>query len=207
VNNVGIQKHAQVITAEGVESSFATNILGHYLLTRELLNRNLLSENSCVIEVSSGGMYYQAMKCADLNITGDGYLGNRAYGLAKRAQMILAGYLREKYAGTQRSFYAMHPGWVNTASVNRSMPRFVAIMRSVLRVHAQGADTIIWLADTRPKQKAREAMWFDRKERTAHLFAHTPKSIDTAADVVATLESHIAPRAESAHAEPLRTRA
>ncbi len=191
VNNVGIQKRDQTITKEGLETSFATNILGHYLLTRDLLDRKLLSDKSTVIEVSSGGMYNHAMVAKDLNITGEGYLGVRAYGLSKRAQVMLTRYWREKYSNEGRAFYSMHPGWVDTASVGRSMPRFRDMLKSVLRTHAQGADTIVWLAANRPQQQAAEAIWFDRKERAAHIYAHTPKSAASAADVVTELESRL----------------
>lgn len=191
VNNVGIQKRDQIITGEGVEFSFATNVLGHYLLTRELLARNMLADNAVVIEVSSGGMYNHAMVVDDLNITGEGYLGVRAYGLAKRAQVMLASYWRQQYADTARSFYAMHPGWTRTASVGRSMPRFVAILKPVLRKHCQGADTIVWLAATRPQHVQAESIWFDRKERPAHIYAHTPKSGASCAEVVQTLERFV----------------
>ena len=191
VNNVGIQKKDQVLTAEGIEASFATNILGHYLLTRELLDSGLLKDDCTVIEVASGGMYNHMMVVDDLNITGPGYLGVRAYGLAKRAQVMLTRAWREKYAGTARNFYAMHPGWVNTASVNRSMPRFVAILKSVLRSHQQGADTIVYLADQKPKQQQADVIWFDRKERSAHIFAHTPHTKNSPQDVVQALEGHL----------------
>ena len=191
VNNVGIQKKDQVLTAEGIEASFATNILGHYLLTRELLDSGLLKEDCTVIEVASGGMYNHMMVVEDLNITGPGYLGVRAYGLAKRAQVMMTAAWREKYAGSARNFYAMHPGWVNTASVNRSMPRFVAILKSVLRSHAQGADTIVYLADEKPKQKQSDVIWFDRAERSAHIFAHTPHTKNSPQDVVQALERHL----------------
>jgi hypothetical protein len=93
VNNVGIQKRDQIITAEGLETSFATNILSHYLFTRELLARGLLAADASVIETSSGGMYNHPMVVRDLNITGDGYLGVRAYGLSKRAQVMLTANL------------------------------------------------------------------------------------------------------------------
>jgi len=190
VNNVGIQRHVQIMTAEGFESSFATNLQGHYLFTRELLDRGLLHDDAVVIEVSSGGMYNHPLVVADLNKTGSGYLGVRAYGLAKRAQVVLTRYWRERYAGTRRSFYVMHPGWVDTASVGRSMPRFRKILRPILRSHEQGADTIVWLAATRPPQANLESIWFDRKERPVHIYAHTPKSPDKAADLVAFLEAN-----------------
>lgn len=193
VNNVGIQKREQVITREGLETSFATNVLGHYLLTRELLRRNLLGNDAAVIEVSSGGMYNHAMVVNDLNKTAQGYLGVRAYGLSKRAQVMLVSHWRKEFADTGRVFYAMHPGWVDTAAVGRSMPRFRAILKSVLREHAQGADTIVWLAATRARQAATEAIWFDRKERPVHIYEHTPKSTASGAELVAMLEACVLP--------------
>ena len=195
VNNVGIQKRDQILTAEGLETSFATNILGHYLLTRELLSRNMLTDNAIVVEVSSGGMYNHAMVVKDLNITGPGYLGVRAYGLSKRAQVMLISSWRQKYAETGKTFYVMHPGWADTAAVGRSMPRFRATLKSVLRKHYQGADTIVWLADTRPQQNGSESIWFDRKERPVHIYAHTPKSMATGAELVTALENAVLARA------------
>ena len=189
VNNVGIQKRDQILTKEGLETSFATNILSHYLFTRELLRRGLLRDSAVVIEVSSGGMYNHPLVVKDLNITGAGYVGVRAYGLSKRAQVVLTRHWRETAAGTGRAFYVMHPGWVDTLAVGRSMPRFQAILKPVLRTHAQGADTIVWLAATRPNQNSAESIWFDRKERRVHIYAHTPKSTDTAADLVDFLAS------------------
>ena len=189
INNVGIQKRDQILTKEGLETSFATNILSHYLLTTALLERKLLRDKAIVIEVSSGGMYNHPMVVKDLNITGDGYLGVRAYGLSKRAQVMLTAYWREKYAPTGMDFYVMHPGWVDTAAVGRSMPRFRAMLKSVLREHYQGADTIVWLADRRPRQEAVESIWFDRKERPVHIYEHTPKSKATRAELVEFLES------------------
>jgi dehydrogenase/reductase SDR family protein 12 len=189
INNVGIQKRDQILTKEGLETSFATNILSHYLLTTALLERKLLRDKAIVIEVSSGGMYNHPMVVRDLNITGDGYLGVRAYGLSKRAQVMLTAYWREKYAQTGMDFYVMHPGWVDTAAVGRSMPRFRAMLKSVLREHYQGADTIVWLADRRPRQEAVESIWFDRKERPVHIYEHTPKSKATRAELVEFLES------------------
>lgn len=190
VNNVGIQKRDQIITREGLETSFATNILSHYLFTRELLAGGLLSEAATVIEVSSGGMYNHPLVVKDLNITGPGYVGVRAYGLSKRAQVVLTQHWRRQHAGSARRFYVMHPGWVDTAAVGRSMPRFRATLKSVLREDHQGADTIVWLAERRPDQRSDEAIWFDRKERSAHIFPRTRQTVDSPQTLVACLESY-----------------
>lgn len=205
VNNVGIQKRDQIITREGLETSFATNILSHYLFTREMLARGLLADDAVVIETSSGGMYNHPMVVKDLNITGSGYLGVRAYGLSKRAQVMLTDYWRKREAGTGRRFYVMHPGWVDTAAVGRSMPRFRATLKSVLRKDPQGADTIVYLAERRPEQRIEGSIWFDRKERDAHIFPRTRQSTETPESLVAYLEAQcqsvvVAPTCASAAA-------
>jgi dehydrogenase/reductase SDR family member 12 len=192
VNNVGIQKRDQILTREGLETSFATNILSHYLFTREMLARGLLSDAATVIEVSSGGMYNHPLVVKDLNITGEGYVGVRAYGLSKRAQVVLTQHWRQQHAGSARRFYVMHPGWVDTAAVGRSMPRFRATLKSVLRRDEQGADTIVWLAERRPEQQHEGSIWFDRKERAPHIFERTRQSLDTPQTLVACLEAYSA---------------
>ena len=180
VNNVGIQKHQMVLTDEALETSFVTNILSHHILVKGLLEGRVLKDNATVIEVSSGGMYNHKMVPDDLNITeSERYAGPRAYGLAKRAQVMTMSFWREQQKHLQQKFYAMHPGWVNTASVNRSMPRFVAILKSELRDHDKGADTIVYLARERPEQHLKEAIWFDRKERNTHIYAHTPSAVSS----------------------------
>ena len=67
----------------------------------------------------------------------------RACGLSKRAQVMLAAHWRQQHGAGGMDFYAMHPGWVDTAAVGRSMPRSRAMLKSVLREHYQGADTIV----------------------------------------------------------------
>ncbi len=190
VDNVGIQKHQVVLTDEGLETSFVTNILNHHILVQGLIQNGMLKEAATVVEVSSGGMYNHRMVPDDLNITDPArYLGPRAYGLAKRAQVMLMSYWRDQQRHTQQKFYAMHPGWVDTASVNRSMPRFVAILKRVLRDHDQGADTIVYLARDRPDQRQPEAIWFDRKERRTHIYAHTPNPDIKPVDIVTWLDA------------------
>ncbi len=190
VNNVGIQKRDQILTSEGFETSFVTNILSHYVFTRDLLARGLLASDAIVIETSSGGMYNHPLVVKDLDITGSGYVGVRAYGLSKRAQVVLTHHWRRRFAGDGRRFYVMHPGWVDTAAVGRSMPRFRETLKSVLRKDPQGADTIVYLAATRPPQRSDESIWFDRKERTAHIFPRTRETADTPDSLVAYLERH-----------------
>jgi dehydrogenase/reductase SDR family protein 12 len=189
VNNVGILKATLDVTSEGLERTFATNILNHFILAEGLLTNKLISDEGMIIEVSSGGMYNQPLKTALMNDTTDNYLGVVAYGQHKRAQVALTDFwLRSAEIG-KRLCYVMHPGWTDTEGVQKGMPRFRKILKRVLRTHRQGADTILWLASQRPAQANNDVIWFDRKARPTHIYAHTNVNQDTPEKLVDYLSS------------------
>ena len=189
MNNVGVLNHDCVITVEGHEASFVSNLLSHFQLTEALIERGLLAAGSAVVNVSSGGGYTVPLATAALNVTDPArYNGVLAYGMHKRAQLVLNHYWREQYRDRGIDFYVMHPGWADTAGVQRSLPRFRQIMKSILRDAQSGADTAIWLAATRPPQPERELVWFDRKVRPAHVYAYTRQTNVTPAALVEFLQ-------------------
>jgi dehydrogenase/reductase SDR family protein 12 len=191
VNNVGLMRHHASRTSEGVELTFAASLLNHYLLVRELIDRNMLSNDATVIEVSSGGMYNHSLVLKEMDNVSDTYEAKRAYGLNKRGQVVLTGHWREAFGRTGRQFYVMHPGWCDTSAVKRDMPTFRRTLSSVLRSAAMGADTILWLAATRPAQANAEAIWFDRKERDVHIYPRTRLANDSKEALVQFLESKL----------------
>lgn len=190
VNNVGVLLEKAEPTAEGFEKSFATNLLNHYLLTRELLARNLLCDDAVVINVSSGGMYNAPLMPEALNNLSKRFNGDMTYALHKRAQVALTHYWRDIYSDNSMCFYVMHPGWVDTQGVKDSLPNFRKILQLILRDADMGADTIIWLAKNRPNQTG-EAIWFDRKPRITHLGDDTLKGSKPVHELIAFLEANI----------------
>jgi len=190
VNNVGVLLNDHRLSGEGVELSFATNLLNHYLLTEGLLERGLLTAGSAVISMSSGGMYNVPLKVQALNATNpSGYNGVTAYAFHKRAQVVLTDWWQRKHAGSGPAFYVMHPGWVDTEGVRTSLPGFRALFKHVLRDAREGADTALWLANARPAQNDGEGIWFDRARRPAHLSGDTVDKSDSADDLVEFLEA------------------
>ncbi|MEM7082773.1 MAG: SDR family NAD(P)-dependent oxidoreductase [Pseudomonadota bacterium] len=188
VNNVGVMLHEPIATSEGFEASFATNLLGHYLLTRTLRDKHRLATGARVINMSSGGMYNVPLLSDRLD-TLDDHDGLMAYALHKRAQVILTDYWREHDAG--RHYYVMHPGWVNTQGVKTSLPRFHAVLGRILRTPAQGADTALWLGATTPEQ-SEPGIWFDRALRNAHIYSMTKRLSASGAHLVSLLDSKLA---------------
>ena len=174
VNNVGVLLDAHELTAEGRERSFAINLLSHFQLTEGLLASELLGAGSAVINMSSGGGYNFPLIVDLLNVTDPArYNGTAAYACHKRAQMVLNAEWRRRHSYRGIEFYVMHPGWVDTEGVQRSLPRFRRALKPMLRDAASGADTALWLATRRPAQAETAGVWFDRALRPAHVFAHT----------------------------------
>ncbi len=201
VNNVGIMRHKASPTKEGLELSFATSLLNHYLLVKELISRNMLSDKATVIEVSSGGMYNHSLVLKEMNNLSDSFEAKRAYGLNKRGQVVMTSYWREQFGHSGMAFYAMHPGWCDTAAVQRDMPTFRKTLKRVLRSSEMGADTILWLASARPDQKNAEAIWFDRAERDVHIYPRTRLNNDSKESLVEFLDAHLLPSGR-AHEHP-----
>lgn len=192
VNNVGILANNFELTAEGRESSFATNILNHYLLTEALIEKGVLKNDAVVINMSSGGMYNAPLMVDRMNVTKpERYSGVFAYAVHKRGQAELTKYWTAKYGARGMKFYVMHPGWADTAGVERSLPRFHRILNAVLRDGRQGTETAIWLAATKPDGEP-GGFWFDRAVRTSHIFASTMTSKNTPADLADYLAKELA---------------
>ena len=172
VHNVGVMLHEHRRTPEGVEASFATNVLAPFAMTEALRASGALDERSLLLSMSSGGAYgakldLDALEAPDA-ASHDGFM---AYAQHKRAQIELTRWWNAQ-SGAPRAL-VMHPGWVDTDGVRSSLPGFRRAMKSVLRTPEQGADTALWLAATRPEPAADGGLWLDRHRDPEHAFALT----------------------------------
>jgi NAD(P)-dependent dehydrogenase (short-subunit alcohol dehydrogenase family) len=189
VNNVGVLLNQHEMTQEGFETSFATNLLGPYVLTEALYDTDLLANDGIVVTVSSGGMYGSPLKLEPMNCLNSGsFDGMAAYAMHKRAQVALTHWWNEHWAG-QPAAHVMHPGWVDTAGVQTSLPGFRRTLKAVLRSPEQGADTVLWLAQERPAPLLEGGIWLDRTVQPEHEFAWTRRSPHSPEDLVHYLRS------------------
>lgn len=193
VNNVGLLLDDLSITSEGFETSYATNLLTHWVLTEALLQSAALAPQATIIEMSSGGMYNAPLTLDYMGMKNPKrYNGVYAYAVHKRGQAELVKYWQKRYGAGGLRCYVMHPGWADTDGVKTAMPNFRRRLRGVLRNAAQGADTALWLAATRPSVEGPEAFWFDRAPRSPHAYPHTAVSKHTAEDLAAFLAKEAA---------------
>ncbi len=121
-NNVGVLNDELLVPGEGLEASFVSNILSHYPLTEGLISRGSLRPGAVVVNVTSGSGYHFPFSAAMLNVTDPSrYSGVAAHGFHKRTQMALNRYWNEIHHDRGIVFYVMHPGWADTAGVQRSL--------------------------------------------------------------------------------------
>jgi len=176
VNNAGVLLNQRTTTAEGNETTLATNLLAPYLLTQMLLPRLRESAPSRIINVSSGGMYATGLVLDDLQYEKSAYDGSRAYARTKRALVVLTEIWAEQLKNSGVVVHAMHPGWADTPGVASSLPGFHTITRRLLRSAEQGADTVTWLAAAPEAAKVSGVFWLDREPHTTHVFPGTDPS-------------------------------
>ncbi|KAJ7990602.1 hypothetical protein DPEC_G00302100 [Dallia pectoralis] len=168
INNAGCIMREKDVNTEGLEKSFATNVMGVYLLTKGLIPLLEKSADPRVITVTSGGMLVQKLRTGNLQTEIGRYDGTMVYAQHKRQQVVLT----EQWAKTHSNihFSVMHPGWVDTPAVANAMPDFHQSMKESLRTPEQGADTVVWLAISESAGTKPSGSFFqDRRMVPAHL--------------------------------------
>ncbi|MGH2799900.1 MAG: SDR family NAD(P)-dependent oxidoreductase [Solirubrobacterales bacterium] len=179
VNNAGVLPAERTLTDEGIELTFATNVLGPFLLTNLLFGSLRRGAPSRVVTVTSGGMYTARLDVDDLQLERRDYDGPRFYAHAKRAQVTLTELWAERERGHGVRFFAVHPGWADTPGLARSLPRFRRALKPVLRDARQGADTIVWLGTAAEPPGGSGELWHDRGVRPKH---RLPRTSETTAE-------------------------
>ena len=176
VNNAGVMPPERTRTDEGFELSFATNVLGPFLLTALLLPTLRRGAPSRVVNVSSGGMYTQRLQADDLQLEHRDYDPPAFYAHTKRCEVVLTELWAERLRGSAISVHSMHPGWADTPGIRTSLPRFRKLMRPLLRDADQAADTIVWLAGAPEAADRSGLFWHDRSPRPVHRVPWTRES-------------------------------
>ena len=165
VDNAGAMFAERALTQEGFEGTFATMVLGPFVLLARLAPRLAESGEGRVVAVTSGGMYTQALPLDDLAFEVGEYDGPRAYARAKRAQVALVREWARRLRPSGVVVNAMHPGWADTPGLAASLPAFRDRLASLLRTPAEGADTILWLAASPDARRLTGRLFLDRRSR------------------------------------------
>ena len=149
--NAGIMALPELEQVYGLEKQFVVNHLGHYLLTRRLLPQVAGAPAGRIVMVSSAG-YKRAPKAGIEfdNLSGErDYKPFTAYGQTKLANALFAFELARRYADSNLTANAVHPGLVatNLGRYFMTKPRDPdAPLRPGIKTAPQGAATQVYVA-------------------------------------------------------------
>jgi NAD(P)-dependent dehydrogenase (short-subunit alcohol dehydrogenase family) len=148
--NAGIMAPPKLQKARGYELQFFTNHVGHFILVSGLLGR--LREAGRVVVLSSDA-HRRAPKVGIQFDNLDGskdYNGWREYGQSKLANLLFAKELARRFAGTEKTANAVHPGVIHTNLARQMNPIVSLALRMAgplaLKSIAQGAATQVYAA-------------------------------------------------------------
>jgi NAD(P)-dependent dehydrogenase (short-subunit alcohol dehydrogenase family) len=155
LNNAGGVRNERMITTEGLEITFASNHLGHFVLTTQLLPLLRTAARTSgpgatrIVNVSSSGHERSpGLDWNDLQKMRD-YTTGGAYCNAKLANILFTRALAKRLAADGIVAHAMHPGLVDSNFASHAdafMQNYMTNLKSVSLTPEQAADTLVWLA-------------------------------------------------------------
>jgi len=167
INNAGVMACPLARTANGWESQFATNHIGHFLLTGLLTPLLIASAPSRVVSVSSRGHRFSPVVFDDIHFERRPYDKWSAYGQAKTANVLFAVELDRRLAGRRVRANALHPGGIRTElGRHLSQDDIVELMsrapggKMEWKTPEQGAATSVWAA-TAPELEGKGGLYLD----------------------------------------------
>ena len=114
INNAGVMACPFGRTADGFETQFGTNHLGHFLLTDLLSPALLRGTNPRVVTLSSAGHSRHDVDLVDPNFEATEYDAWIAYGQSKTANALFARELARRGGPRGLLSFSVHPGGIIT---------------------------------------------------------------------------------------------
>src|ERR1700688_562184 len=112
IANAGVMATPLGKTADGFETQFGTNHLGHFVLVNRIAS--LLRDGGRLINLSSAGHRYSNVDLGDPNFERTPYEPFVAYGRSKTANILFAVAFDERHRGHGVRAAAVHPGGIRT---------------------------------------------------------------------------------------------
>lgn len=167
INNAGIMGCPLARTAEGWESQFATNHVGHFLLGCMLVPALRAGAPARVVCLSSAGHQIAGIDFEDIHFERRDYDKWSAYGQSKTANSLFALELDRRLAGSGVRAFAVHPGAIVTDLIRHlddeemvTMASTVEDMAGGLKELAAGAATSVWAA-TAPELEGKGGLYLE----------------------------------------------
>ncbi len=162
IANAGVMACPKSQTADGFETQFGTNHLGHFVLVNRIAS--LLKPGGRLVNLSSSGHRFSDVDLEDPNFETTPYTEFGAYGRSKTANVLFAVEFDRRHRGNGIRATAVHPGGIQTELGRHMTPAVTqAMIESINATNAnagvaafewktipQGAATSIWAAVVAP---------------------------------------------------------
>jgi len=163
IANAGVMATPKGKTADGFETQFGTNHLGHFVLVNRIAS--LLHAGSRLVNLSSAGHRYSDVDLDDPNFERTAYTEFGAYGRSKTANILFAVEFDRRHRARGIRATAVHPGGIRTElsrhmtpealdklikSINESTPAGAPAFR--YKTVPQGAATTVWSGFVAPAE-------------------------------------------------------
>jgi len=165
VNNAGTSSPTRQESADGIELTFAVNVLGYFLLTNVLLDALRRAPASRIVNVASEMAY--GLDLDDVEFKKRTYNPSTVYAQSKQADRMLTWAYARRLESTSVTANAMSPGAVDTPLLHALSPGTKG------RTREKGAETVIWLATSPDVAGLSNRLWFDKAERACKF--HNPE--------------------------------
>jgi NAD(P)-dependent dehydrogenase (short-subunit alcohol dehydrogenase family) len=172
VNNAGVYLTERQLTEDWIETTWAVNHLAPFLLTTLLLERLVKSAPARIVTTASDAHMSAHVPFDDLDgtkayatrsIAGPGFV---RYGETKLANVLFTVELARRLKGTGVTANCFHPGVVATG-ITRELRGPARVTMSVMKAFArkpkQGAETLVWLADSPELEGVSGGYFVDKK--------------------------------------------
>jgi NAD(P)-dependent dehydrogenase (short-subunit alcohol dehydrogenase family) len=160
--NAGVMATPKGTTADGFETQFGTNHLGHFVLVNRIAS--LLKPGSRLVNLSSAGHRFSDIDLDDPNFEHTDYTEFGAYGRSKTANVLFAVEFDRRHRAQGIRAVAVHPGGIQTELGRYMTPEVTqAMIESINTANTaggapafewktipQGAATSIWSAVVAP---------------------------------------------------------
>ncbi len=151
IANAGVMACPQGKTADGFETQFGTNHLGHFVFVNKLIP--LLKPGARIVTLSSAGHQISDVNLEDPNFERTEYAPFTAYGRSKTANILYALALDNRLKGRGIRATSLHPGGIQTELGRHMTPELIAQMQARFaattatfrfKTVPQGAATTVW---------------------------------------------------------------
>ena len=112
IANAGVMATPKGQTADGFETQFGTNHLGHFVLVNRIAA--LMKPGSRLVNLSSAGHRFSDVNLEDPNFETTPYTEFGAYGRSKTANILFAVEFDRRHKGRGVRAAAVHPGGIQT---------------------------------------------------------------------------------------------